>query len=576
MADIRRGRARATWLAAVLLSTVAIAPLSAQDVQQNEEEKAQNLVVVTGTRIRQGGAQDIQHFRSMAIEASTLPRPESLTVEGLMGEHDLTLPAAGPCDKLFCLNVQATAANLPTRPDDKLFVGLAFDSNVDADKLKRGPVSLMAVVDRSGSMGGPPMENVKAALHALVDQLGPKDRLGIVIYGNDSKVHLQPTAANGDKRLLHDAIDAIAILGSTYMEAGLKLGYDAAFREAKSFDGSVRMMLFTDEQPNVGRTDASSFMGMAEEASRKGIGLTTIGVGVQFNGALATKVSSVRGGNLFFVDGPAKGGELMQKEFRNMVSEVAHDLVMTLAPHPGYKISGVFGVPGDMMSEGRDGAVAITVPSVFLSSNGGGIYASLAKADSRANLPAVKLDGQASLMDVRLSYVSALDGSKHSDAVSVGVPSATPHANLRLAQVLVDEYVSLNAATRAFHHDGDPKAAFALLDGLNNRLAAVDFADMKGELELVGTMRGKAALYAGYGGEALKHQAAVAAPGASARARPVDVVAAEDFEPDGRYGWKALKMARVLGKWRVVALSGVDELSYGDTVEFTDDQEFVT
>ena len=556
-----------------LLATAAPVPVLAQDVQ-DEDDTDHGSIVVTGARIRQGGAQDIQHFRSMALTATTLPRPESLTMEGLMGEHDLTLPSATACAKLFCLNVQSMAANLPTRPDDRLFVGLAFDSNIDADKLKRGPTSVMAVVDRSGSMSGNPMTNVKAALHALIDQLGPQDRLGIVIYGDDSKVHLQPTTANGDKKALHEAIDAIAISGSTYMEAGLKLGYDAAFKEARSFDGSVRMMLFTDEQPNVGRTDAASFMGMAEAASLKGIGLTTIGVGVQFDGGLATKVSSVRGGNLFFVDGPAKGGELMAKEFRNMVSEVAHDLVMMLAPHPGYKISGVFGVPDGMMSEGRDGAVAITVPSVFLSSNGGGIYASLAKADSRTNLPAATLDGQAPLMDVRLSYVSALDGGKHSDAVSVGAPSADPHKNLRLAQILVDEYVSLNAATRAFHHDGNPKAAFALLDGINNRLAAVDFADLKNEIELVGTMRGKAAVYAGYAGEAPKTMS----PMVDARqehGQPVTVFTAADIDA-APLDAKLMQPMRVIGKWRVVSLNGVEDLSRGDTVEFTEDEEFIT
>lgn len=571
MASFKFFHASLTTLA--LLATAAPFSAFAQDVAQDDDESLSE-VIVTGTRIRQGGAQDIQHFRSMALTATTLPRPESLTVEGLMGDHDLTLPSSAACARLFCLNVQSMAANLPTRPDDRLFVGLAFDSNVDADKLKRGPTSVMAVVDRSGSMSGNPMTNVKAALHALVDQLGPQDRLGIVIYGDDSKVHLQPTAASGDKQALHDAIDAIEIMGSTYMEAGLKLGYDAAFKEARSFDGAVRMMLFTDEQPNVGRTDAASFMGMAEEASRKGIGLTTIGVGVQFDGRLATKVSSVRGGNLFFVDGPGKGGELMGKEFRNMVSEVAHDLVMTLAPHPGYKISGVFGVPDGMMSEGRDGAVAITIPSVFLSSNGGGIYASLAKADRRANLPAATLDGQAPLMDVRLSYVSALDGGKHNDAVSVGAPSDAPHKNLRLAQILIDEYVSLNAATRAFHHDGNPKAAFALLDGINNRLTAVDFADLKNEVELVGTMRGKAAIYAGYAGEAPKTIQPMAAAGSNAPS-PVAFLAVAEDDPV-MLELQAIQPMRVIGKWRVVSLDGVEDLSRGDTVEFTEDEEFIT
>ncbi|WP_447762436.1 vWA domain-containing protein [Sphingopyxis panaciterrae] len=528
--------------ALALLATAAPLPVFAQDSTQQDDEDDLGNIVVTGARIRQGGAQDIQHFRATALSATTLPRPESLTVEGLLGEHDLTLPAGSQCAQLFCLNVQAMTANLPTRPDDLLFVGMAFDSNIDAESWKREPLSIMAVVDRSGSMSGPPITNVKAALHQMVDELGPKDRLGIVIYGTNSNVHLAPTAVEGNKAAMHTAIDAIAIDGSTSMEAGLTLGYATAFAEADQFGGKVRMMLFTDEQPNTGRTDAGGFMAMAGDASRRGIGLTTIGVGVQYDGALATKISSVRGGNLFFVDGPDKGGELMRKEFRNMVSEVAHDLVMTLTPHAGYQISGVFGVPDGLMTEGKDGTIAITVPTAFLSSNGGGIYASLGKAEGRAHLPAATLADDASMMDVSLTYVSALDGSKHGDRLSIGAPTALPATNLRLAQTLVDQYLVLDAATRAFHRDGNPKQAFALLDGLNTRLAGVDYADIKEERALVDTMRGKAAIYAGYAGELPK-----------------------EMQP-----------MRVLGKWRVVSLNGVEDLSLNDVVEFTDDEEFIT
>lgn len=541
---MRRVKFLHTSLAALaLLATAAPLPVLAQDsAGQDDEDADYSSIVVTGARIRQGGAQDIQHFRATALSASTLPRPESLTVEGLLGEHDLTLPAGDTCAQLFCLNVQTMAANLPTRPDDLLFVGMAFDSNIDAASWKREPLSIMAVVDRSGSMTGAPIANVKAALHQMVDELAPRDRLGIVIYGTNSNVHLAPVTVQGNREAMHAAIDGIAIDGSTSMEAGLTLGYQAAFAEAEQFGGKVRMMLFTDEQPNTGRTDAGSFMAMAEDASKRGVGLTTIGVGVQYNGALATKVSSVRGGNLFFIAGPDKGAELMKSEFRNMVSEVAHDLVMTLVPHAGYRISGVFGVPDGLMSEGKDGAIAITVPTAFLSSNGGGIYASLGKAEARAHLPATPLSDGAPLMDVSLSYVSALDGSRHGDRLSIGTPTTAPAANLRLAQVLVDQYLVLDTATRAFHRDGNPKQAFALLDGLNTRLAGVDYADLKAERELVDTMRGKAALYAGYGGEVPK-----------------------DMQP-----------MRVLGKWRVVALGGVDDLSRGDVVEFTDDESFIT
>ncbi len=68
------------------------------------------------------------------------------------------------------------------------------------------------------------------------------------------------------------------------------------------------------------------------------------------------------------------------------------------------------------------------------------------------------------------------------------------------------------------------------------------------ERGLVDTMHKKAALYAGYGSEA---------------APPMPT--------------KAERQAMgVVGKWRVMALNGVDELSRNDLVEFTDDAEMIT
>jgi Ca-activated chloride channel homolog len=528
---------------ALPLAMVPSAFATTQDAQTEEEDESLDMIIVTTTRIRQGGAQDIKHFRSMAMSEQSLPRPESLTVEGLLGEHDLTLSGSSKCEQLFCLVGASMPARLPIRPDDRMFVGLGFDSNINGDSWRREPLSLMAVVDRSGSMSGEPIETVKAALKKVVEQLDDLDRLGIAIYGTTSLVHLAPTDVRGNKQQLIAAIDAIQIDGSTNMEAGLRIGYDAAFAEADRFKGKVRMMLFTDEQPNTGNTDAASFMGMATAASRRGIGLTTIGVGVQYDGALATKISSVRGGNLFFLTGQDDAGKTMQAEFRNMISEVAHDVTITMKPRDGYAISGVFGVPDGMMTSGKDGAMSITVPTAFLSSNGGGIFASIGKAKDRQFLPTEKLEAGEKLLDVSLSYVSALDGTAGTDAMSIGVVDNDDVAkNLTLAHSLVDQYLTLNAATTAYHQSGDAKKAFALLNGLDQRMSDNGFAALKDERALVQTMRSKAALFAGYGGEVSK-----------------------DMKP-----------MQVVGKWRVISHNGVDNLSRGDVIEMTPDGDFIT
>ncbi len=530
----------------ILLSAAILLPTSSyantpQSTQEDEEDVS-DIIVTSAMRVRQGGAQDIKHFRDTAATATTLPRPESLTIEGLFGEHDLALLGTGKCAQLFCLVSEAMPAALPMRPRDLMFVGLGFDSNITNADWARGPLNLVAVVDKSGSMSGAPLELVRQSLRQIVGQMQETDRISIVLYGDRSHVYLAPTTIKGNRDAVLAAISAIESAGSTNMEEGLRVGYDTAFADAPAFKGNTRMMLFTDEQPNVGRTDAGSFMGMATEASHRGIGLTTIGVGVQFNGALATKVSSARGGNLFFIANQEDVKTTFEKQLDMMVSEVAHDLKMTLTPAKGYKVSGVFGVPADIMTEAPDGAVSITVGSAFLSANGGGIFVSLASEGSREFLPAAALASGESLLNVDLGYVAAKTGKARWDRLSVRYSDAKGSAPLRTAQLLVDEYLSARDALSAFHIKGDAKAAHQLLSGLSQRMDGAGLSGMDGEKKLVGDMLSRAALYAGYAGEAPK----------------------------------SLRPLATVGMWEIKSVDGFVDLHRGDRLEFTSDRTMNT
>lgn len=50
----------------------------------------------------------------------------------------------------------------------------------------RMPVDLVFVVDRSGSMAGPPLEQAKRAMSAALGRLGPEDRFQIVDFGSEA------------------------------------------------------------------------------------------------------------------------------------------------------------------------------------------------------------------------------------------------------------------------------------------------------------------------------------------------------------------------------------------------------
>lgn len=514
-------------------------PLAAQStapepVQEDQSDEDMSIVVTGSVAVRQGGAQDVRHFRSVAADVG-MPRPESLTVEGLMGEHDLSLPGR-TCAQLFCLVGEAMPAALPTRPDDRLFLGLGFASNIDAATWRREPLNLVAVVDKSGSMDGRPLDLVRRSLRQIVGQMRDGDQLSIVLYGDEAHLYLTPTPIAGNRSEILRAIDRIESAGSTFMEAGLEVGYGTAEATAPAFRGNTRLVLFTDEQPNVGRTDAGSFMKQAEDASRLGIGLTTIGVGVQFDATLATRVSSVHGGNLFFISSPEEVASVFERNLDTMVSQLAHDVRITLRPREGYAISGVFGVPDGLMTEGGEGAITVMVPTAFLSRNGGGIFVSLAKSGTREHLPAASIAPGTPVLEASLTYVGAGDRRQGSDALTVRAPAAAPSAPLRTAHLLVDEYFALHRATTAFHQRNDPREAFSLLTGISNRLAHSGLAGLSGERRLVGDMLQRASFYAGYSSEMPR----------------------------------SLRHMGVIGTWRVRRAEGMEDVRIGDTMAFED------
>jgi Ca-activated chloride channel family protein len=226
--------------------------------------------------------------------------------------------------------------------------------------------------------------------------------------------------------------------------------------------------------------------------------------------------------------------KVFERQLDTMVSELAHDLELTLRPARGYRIAGVFGVPDDVMTESPEGAIILRVPTVFLSTNGGGIFVSIASASSRANLPAARLAADKPLLTVAARWNEAQGGRTGSHRLAVLPATGTPGTAMRTAHLLVDEYLSMREATLAFHRRADPKAAFATLNGLSTRIKSSGLPGMDKEDKLVGQMLAQAALYSGYGGE----------------------------QP------KSTRRFAIVGRWQVLDARGLANIKPGDRVEF--------
>jgi len=445
-----------------------------------------------------GGAKDITYARS-AVSQGQIPHPNVFAPEGLFSEHDLPLDANAACSQLFCATGGAIAGSLIVQPDVRYLAQLGFSSNLTPSTFKRAPLNLIATIDKSGSMSGHPIDLVKESLLQVLEQLGPDDRVGIVLYGDRSYVHLPPTPVV-HKSAIQKAIQAIESSGSTYMEEGLKVGFDLARQSKRGFAGTTRVMLFTDERPNVGRTDAQSFMGMAQAASKDGIGMTTIGMGVQFGAEMATQVSSVRGGNLYFFSDINRMKKVFTEEFDTLVTELAYDLRVTVKPARGLKIVGIYGVPGSMVRRDPDGGLGFDVATIFLSRKNGAIYVALAIDGGTGLGEAPRLAGE-TLLEAHLAYTGAQGGAHTSDATLTLVDASTAPLGLQRGRVLVDEVTALKQATALFHEKNDQDGAFQIVHAVASLLRQTLDADLAGERKFTSELENQLAQRSGHAGE---------------------------------------------------------------------------
>jgi len=441
-------------------------PAAAQDEEHDE-------IVVTASKIRvtQGGAQDIEFFKE-SIDNGYLPAPAAITSEGFLSEYDLPIAGSEACDQLFCLVSETARTTFISDAKSDHLVGLGFATNLTYESWERDPLTIIAVVDKSGSMGGEPLDLAKASMQEVLKNLRAGDKMGVVQYGSTVDVVVPVTDVASLRRKISDGIDSIESGGSTYMEAGLELAYATAFKAQKGFDGTARVVLFTDEQPNVGETDSESFIGMARDASKKGVGLTTIGVAEHFGADLANKLSAARGGNLFYVTDEADVTATFGGDFDLMMTEVAHDLEIKIKPVKGARIETVYGVPGEVIEYDRKGGAKLVVPSLFLSSNAGGIFLGVSTEGALKGEGKGEMGGH--LADISMSYVDARDNKTSRDRLSVKGARDRVSPALKRAAVLVDAFEVIKDGTRDHFFGSDLAQAISRTETLLDRLEAMD------------------------------------------------------------------------------------------------------
>jgi len=190
---------------------------------------------------------------------------------------------------------------------------------------ERKPLNLTFVIDVSGSMNRENrLELVKRSLKLLVDRLGWRDRVAIIVYGTDARTVLEPTPGD-DRDTIKRKIDRLRPEGSTNAEAGLRLGYRTAMSIYQP-EAVNRVILCSDGVANTGETRPDALLDMVGGYVAEGIDLTTMGYGMgNFNDVLLEQLADRGNGNYAYVDDIDEARRLFVEELTSTLQVIAYD-----------------------------------------------------------------------------------------------------------------------------------------------------------------------------------------------------------------------------------------------------------
>lgn len=208
----------------------------------------------------------------------------------------------GPFRLSYLLEDNAISASLFAYPDPAIhggyFLLLAGVPNAPA-----GRTSILRevtiVIDRSGSMAGEKLRQVREAALQVVEGLRPGEAFNIIVY-NQAVESFAPYPVLKDD----DTSRAAALYLKSVLPQGGTNIYDALLESLlpKPRQGMLPIVLFlTDGLPTIGQTSETAICNLASSANKYRRRMFTFGVGVDVNTPLLEKIAVETRGTAAFV-----------------------------------------------------------------------------------------------------------------------------------------------------------------------------------------------------------------------------------------------------------------------------------
>lgn len=258
-------------------------------------------------------------------------------------QYDATLPAEEKPKLPYEYRLVYSRPNLVRLEEPQmLYLIMEIKAPAEVRQAPAPPLNVCLVLDRSTSMQGEKMDTVKSAAMQVLRTLRPQDILSVVTFSDRAEVII-PASYLQDRARLEAKIQMIQPSGATEMLQGLEAGVKEVLRSVDS-KRINHIILLTD-----GHTygDEQECLALAARLAERGIGVSGMGIGPEWNDIFLDVLSTRTGGSSAYIAQPQDIQRLLLEKFNTLAHTFSEDVTLELTPIEGVELSYVFRIQPD-------------------------------------------------------------------------------------------------------------------------------------------------------------------------------------------------------------------------------------
>ncbi len=316
----------------------------------------------------------------------------------------------------------------------------------------RAPLALAVVLDTSGSMEGEKIEQAKDSVIKLVTEMRDEDEIAVVRYSDEATVVQRLARLREVRTTLIARIRAISAGGGTAIPSGLSAGIAAL---AQSGSRRVQRIVLVSDGLDSTRPTAEA---LARASFDKGITISSLGVGLDFDEAYMSSLARAGHGNFGFVKDASALASFLRRELDEAAATSVENAVVHLQLPQGLRFESASGADARLIG---DGTLELKFGSLFAGDERRALVhlrAQISDASSAA------LSG-----DANWTRVSGGDERARFSAISLQSTSDPTSVEASIDRAVMADAVSVIASARELeateaYARGDSARASALIE----------------------------------------------------------------------------------------------------------------